>query len=257
MKYILKQAAEFKKRLVNSDLLLGTRIGIDSLSTAEALSNLPFDWFFIDMEHTEIPEFRLDSFLITLKTKPCLVRVKKNEDVYIKKAMDAGASGVIIPKVSNQLEAKSAVQAFRTAPLGKRGVGLVRSNNFGFDLGDYLERVNANSLLIVQIEDKAGVQNIGSILDVEGVDAVFVGPYDLSINLGAPNEFDSKNFVTSIDKIVSNCKARHIPIGIFEAKKERIKNLNAVGFSFFCISSDISFLIDKARDNIASLKDRV
>ena len=209
MEYILKQANDFKRQLFNLEPLFGTRIGINSLSTVEALSSLPFDWFFIDMEHTEIPESRLDSFLITLRTKPCLVRVKKNEEIYIKKAMDAGASGVIVPKVSNYAEAESAVQAFRTPPLGQRGVGLTRSNNFGNGLSDYLEEVNASSLLVVQIEDVAGVQNIGSILDVEGIDAVFIGPYDLSISLGVPNEFESNDFVTSIDKLVSNCKAKH------------------------------------------------
>ena len=256
MRLDLKKSEEFKSRLIKLELLVGTRISLDSLSSAEALSNLSFDWFFVDMEHTEIPEHRLGSILLALSDKPCLVRVSKNEDIFIKKAMDAGASGVIIPKVSNKEDAERAVRSFKMPPLGIRGIGLTRSNNFGDGLDSYLENIDKSSLLVAQIEDFEGVENIDSILDVKGIDALFIGPYDLSISLGVANKFDSDKIKVSFDKIVKACKAKCRPLGIFESNENRMAKLKNSGFTFFCMSSDISFLTNEAKNNLFNLKDK-
>ncbi len=256
MKIDLKKNEEFKLQLTRLESLVGTRISLNSLSSAEALGNLSFDWFFIDMEHTEISEHQLSLILLALSSKPCLVRVSKNQDIFIKRAMDAGSSGVIIPKVSNKIDAEEAVQSFKIPPLGTRGVGLTRSNNFGDGLESYLENIEKSSLLVAQIEDLEGVENIESILDVKGIDAVFVGPYDLSISLGVANQFDSNKFKVSLDKIAKACKANCRPLGIFESNVNRIAKLKNSGFTFFCISSDISFLINEAKNSLLNLKEK-
>lgn len=256
MKLDLKKNEEFKLRVMKLETLVGTRISLNCVSSAEALSNLSFDWFFVDMEHTEIPEHQLGSILLALSDKPCLVRVSKNEDIYIKKAMDAGASGVIIPKVSNTIEAEKAVRSFKMPPLGTRGVGLTRSNNFGNGLDNYLEYIERSSLLVAQIEDLEGVDNIDTILDVKEIDAIFVGPYDLSISLGVANNFESKKFKVALDKIIKACKKIGRPLGIFESNDNRIAKLKMSGFTFFCMSSDISFLINEAKKSLVNLKEK-
>lgn len=255
MKLDLKKNEAFKLRVTRLEHLVGTRISLNCLSSAEALSNLSFDWFFIDMEHTDIPEHQLSSILLALSDKPSLVRVSKNEDIYIKKAMDAGAAGVIVPKVSNMIDAKKAVLSFKMPPSGTRGIGLTRSNNFGHGLDNYLENIERSSLLVVQIEDSEGVENIKSILDVKGIDAVFVGPYDLSISLGIANKFDSEKFKAALDKIIEACKENRMPLGIFESNENRITKLKTSGFTFFCLSSDISFLINDAKRILINLKE--
>ena len=254
MKKIFSHAGQFKQKIANLSLLFGTRISINSLATTESLGLLPFDWFFIDMEHTEVPESQLSTILVTLRDKPCLVRIAKNDEVYIKRALDAGAVGLIIPKVSNSVDAKNAVCSSKVYPLGDRGIGLTRSNGFGENLEANLKSANSDFLLIAQIEDKDGIKNIDSILDVEGIDAVFVGPYDLSISLGVANQFESIEFLESIEEVLRSCKEKEKPIGIFETKKNKINDLINQGFTFFCLSSDISFLITEAKNNILDIK---
>ena len=256
MKQDLEKNEEFKLRVIRLETLVGTRISLNCVSSAEALSNLSFDWFFVDMEHTEIPEHQLGSILLALSDKPCLVRVSKNEDIHIKKAMDAGASGVIIPKISNTIEAEKAVRSFKMPPLGTRGVGLTRSNNFGNGLDNYLEYIDRSSLLVAQIEDSEGVDNIDTILDVKEIDAIFVGPYDLSISLGVANNFESKKFKVALDKIIKACEKIGKPLGIFESNDNRIAKLKMSGFTFFCMSSDISFLINEAKKSLVNLKEK-
>jgi 2-keto-3-deoxy-L-rhamnonate aldolase RhmA len=183
------------------------------------------------------------------------VRLSANDPVQIKRVMDAGAYGVIVPMVNSAAEAKQAVAAVRYPPKGRRGVGLARAQGYGTSFDWYLNWVNRGPLVIVQVEHIKAVDNLEAILSVEGVDGYIVGPYDLSGSLGVPGEFDHplmKNAMQQIETVGAD--SGKVPgIHVIEPKPNELKNRIEQGYRFVAYSLDIRMLDCACRNGLNSI----
>ena len=145
---------------------------------------------------------------------PCIVRVPAAEEVAIKRVLDLGATGIIAPQVNTAEQAAAVVRAARYAPQGQRGVGLARAHGYGFQFQSYVESANEQIAVIVQAEHALAVENIEQIVQVEGVDAVQLGPYDLAASLGKMGQVDDPEVTQAIDHVTKTCQAANHAVGL-------------------------------------------
>jgi 4-hydroxy-2-oxoheptanedioate aldolase len=222
---------------------LGAWLTIGSGFSAEIMAHAGFDWACVDMQHGVIDYQQMVVMLQAMSGTPVtpLVRVPWNEPGIIGKSLDAGARGVIIPMVNSPAEAERAVAACRYAPVGHRSYGPLRAN---YSAGpEYYENANADVLCIVMIETREAVARVDDILSVPGIDAVYIGPADLSITLGlspAPDH-DEAVFADAITRVVTACKAHGVVPGIAGNQKTAPKRV-AQGFRLVEVASDARLL---------------
>ena len=190
-------------------LQLGTWITLNHFSIAELLADSGFDWLCIDMEHSVTDYFEAQQLIMTIQSKglKAYVRVGENNDRIIKRVLDAGADGIIVPMVNNKNDAIKAIKSVKYPPVGKRGVGLSRAQDYGFGFEKYKDNKAKKIKLIVQIEHVDGVNNLESILDLDNIDGTFIGPYDLSGSMGKPgkyNDIEVKKVLEKYETIANN-----------------------------------------------------
>ncbi len=238
---------------------IGSWITIPHASIAEIMAKAGFDWLVIDMEHSPICISGAEEMIrvIQLCGIPVLVRVGENNACLIKRVMDSGASGVIVPMVNTMEEAKKAVMAVKYPPKGQRGVGLARAQGYGTLFEEYQRWVAEESTVIVQVEHIQAVNNLDEILSVEHVDGVIVGPYDLSASLGIPGQFNHIDMLKALDTI-KNCIQKGIkPFGFHVVDPD----VNAAiakfqdGYSFLAFGVDFLFLGGMCRNTLGSLRE--
>lgn len=206
----------FRSRLVGGETLMGAMVTLPTAATAEILADAGFDWLFIDGEHSPLDQSDILSILQAVGHRiACVVRVPAGEEVAIKKVLDLGAAGIIVPQVNTAEEASDVVRFARYAPEGERGVGLARAHGYGFRFQEYLESANEEIAVIVQAENARAVENIEAITKVPGVDAVQLGPYDLSASLGKMGLIDDPLVTAAIDRITNACKSAGVSMGHF------------------------------------------
>ncbi len=196
-----------KEKLRNGELTLGSWITLGNTSVAEILANAGYDWLVVDLEHTTISIEQAGELIriIDLAGVTPLVRLTSNDENQIKRVMDAGAHGIIVPMVNNAEDAINAVAATRYPPAGNRGVGLARAQGYGVSFQNYLSwqsDMDSGPVVVVQIEHINAVAHLKEILNVPGVDAFIIGPYDLSCSMGIPGQFDHPEFKQIIEKII-------------------------------------------------------
>lgn len=214
----------FRQRLRNLEPLIGTMITLDTPATAEVLAELGFDWFFVDGEHGPLESAELLGILRAVDHQvPCVVRVPAAEETPIKKVLDLGAAGVIVPMVNTPEQAADVVKYARYAPQGSRGVGLARAHGYGLTFGDYVENANETVSVIVQAEHIDSVNNIEKIVQVEGIDAIQLGPYDLSASMGKMGQVDDPEVVQAIDHVIKTCQDAGLAIGWFGVTAEAVR----------------------------------
>lgn len=244
-----------KEALKEGRLTLGTWITIDSPEVTEALSRVGFDWFVIDMEHAPLTIGMVEKLIMPMNGSNVspVIRVAWNDPVLIKLALDIGAEGILIPWVNSKEEAKRVVKACRYPPKGMRGVSPRRANVYWLDK-TYTKRADEKIAVIVQIETKDAIKNMRGILSVEGVDAFFVGPYDLSFSLGVPGEFESGTFKDAMAGIIDAMKETGKTGGIWTDNLEDAVKRIKQGFRFVSISADIFILINAAKSILEGIK---
>jgi 2-dehydro-3-deoxyglucarate aldolase/4-hydroxy-2-oxoheptanedioate aldolase len=181
------------------------------------------------------------------------VRVPANEEIWIKKALDAGAEGVIIPRVNTAVEAARAVHWSKYPPEGGRGVGFARANLYGTRFQEHVETANRATAVIVQAEHIEAVRNIGDIAAVPGVDAVFIGPYDLSASLGKPGSIQDRDVREAIAAVVAACSRAKKPIGIFSGDIAGARRALAEGYSLVCSGIDVALYTSAALEILREL----
>ncbi|MBU3714070.1 MAG: 2,4-dihydroxyhept-2-ene-1,7-dioic acid aldolase, partial [Ferruginibacter sp.] len=183
--------SNLKQKLKNREITIGSWLTIPHQSVIEILSTAGFEWLAIDIEHAAISIETVMNLIghIQGNGMQALVRVSKNEEVVIKRVLDAGADGVIVPMIKNKEEAIEAVNYVKYPPLGKRGVGLNRAQKYGTAFNTYQEWVKNEAVLIAQIEHIEAVNNLEEIYAVPDIDGIIVGPYDLSASMGYPGEY--------------------------------------------------------------------
>lgn len=226
---------------------LGSWITFPSVASAEIMSRAGFDWLAIDMEHTCLSMREAEDLIrvIDLHKVSALVRVTSNQPDQIKRVLDAGAHGVIVPKVNSAEDAKRAVAAVCYPPVGNRGVGLARAQSYGPGFGDYLKWMKSDGpVLIVQTEHRDAVKNIDSILEVPEVDGVIIGPYDLSASMSIPGEFDHPVLKEAMALVLSACQEHKKSCGLHVVEPNWAEAAAKVkaGYNFLALSVDMRIL---------------
>ncbi len=183
---------------------LGSWITLGHPGIAEIMANAGFDWLAVDLEHSVIAIDTAGDLIrvIDLCGVAPLVRLTSNLPDQIKRVMDAGAQGIIVPMVNSAMDAQQAVASVRYAPSGNRGVGLARAQGYGPRFQEYLAWQRDSAVVVVMIEHKDAIRNLRDILAVPGVDAFFIGPYDLSCSLGFPGQFEHSEFLAAMAEIL-------------------------------------------------------
>ncbi|MBN2558270.1 MAG: hypothetical protein JXB33_05915 [Clostridia bacterium] len=236
----------FRSRIKDKGLLVGTWIQIPHPDIAGILADKGFDWICADMEHTEFEVRDFSRMAEAVSGRGCspVARVAANEKMAIRRVLDAGAECVIVPLVNNKGEAKSAVAYAKYPPEGIRGHSFCRANGFGERFDEYAENANDRIAVIVMIESAEAVRNIDEILGVEGVDGIFIGPYDLSGSYGITGQTSHPVISGAIDEVAKACK-RHgkaAGIHIVEVNEAAVRNAIDKGFAFIALATDTVFL---------------
>ena len=252
-----EMSAPFRDRLRRGDPLLGTLLGLASPELAEIAADAGFDWLFVDTEHGAL-ETRDVLRIVQAVREPCacLVRVPETSEAGLKKALDTGAAGVIIPHVNSAADAALAVRWSKYPPQGARSVGFTRSNRYGVRFRENVATANAETIVVAQVEHIDGVRAIDGILAVPGVDAVFIGPFDLSASLAKPGRLDDPEVKGAIGAVAAACARARIPVGIFSAGVAAARQALDDGFTLVCAGVDTGLYAEAAAGLIRGLRPR-
>lgn len=230
-----------KKRLKLGKQTYGVWITLESPIVTELLSTLHFDWFVFDTEHSPLEIIQVQTLMQAMRgeeTTP-IIRVMWNDIVAIKRALDIGAYGIVIPWINSKREAEMAVKACRYAPKGLRGCGPRRAALFD---PDYLSTADEEILIIAQIETKKAVENIEEILSVEGIDVSYIGPADLSASYGHLGDMSHPEVQDAIDTVFEASVAAGVATGVHLGSGKSIMDRVDKGYNFITVGGDLQFL---------------
>lgn len=247
-----------KKALLERKTTFGTWIQMGHPAVAEILAEAGFDWITVDCEHTDIDLKAFSSLACGISTKGSvpMARVRENDNLAIRQALDAGAGGVIIPLVNNAGEAKKAVASAKYPPEGIRGFAFCRANHWGIHFDDYVEKANSDIIVIAMIESRQAVENIDEILDVNGIDGIFIGPYDMSGSYGVTGQTDHPIMIEACRQVADSCRKHGKSAGIHIVKPSEasIKKALEEGFTFIALGMDTVFLDESSRRYLGESK---
>ena len=245
-----------KRQLHAGEPSIGTWLSLGSPLAAEQLTQAGFDWLNIDQEHSAVDAGLTLAVLqaISLGETVPLIRVPWNSGDWIKRALDAGAYGVVVPMVNSREEAEQAVRACKYPPEGVRSVGGIRPRLYGGQ--DYVARANDEIVVIIQIEHIEGVKHARDILSVPGIDAYFIGPNDLCMSMGLPPslEPDLPAFWEALESVRQAAREFGVAPGIHVATPERGTRMLEQGYQFLSIASDAAFMATAASSTVKQLK---
>jgi 2-keto-3-deoxy-L-rhamnonate aldolase RhmA len=247
-----------RKALRERSFCIGTWIQVGHAAVAEVLANAGFDWLCADGEHTDIgpAEFAAVARGLHGRGPVPLVRVRENDTLAIRQMLDMGALGVIVPLVNSAADAEAAVRAAKYPPQGVRGFAFHRGNDWGVDFADYAAQANAEIAVVVMIESREAVENIEEILAVEGVDGVFIGPYDMSGSYGLPGETAAPVIQRACARVVEACRnaGKSAGIHVVLPTPESVEQAVRQGFTFIAVGVDTVFLSQGARTALATAR---
>ena len=234
-----------REKLRTGGVSIGSWMQIPHPSIAEIMGQAGYDWVAVDMEHGSIGTHQLPDLFRALElgnTLP-LARVARGHAKDCKQALDAGAGGIIVPMIESEEQLVEVRDACRWPPAGMRGVGFSRANLFGKNFEDYRKEAQA-PLIVAMIEHISAVDSLREILDVDGLDAILIGPYDLSASMGLTAQFDHSDFCKAIELIRSLADEMSIPVGvhIVEPSPGQLQKRLDEGYRFISYSIDAVFL---------------
>lgn len=234
----------FRQQCINGEVVIGTFAAIPHPVAIEVIAASGVDFLCIDWEHSQIARDRIEDLIRAsdVHKVPAMVRVPGHAPESIAAVLDAGARGVLVPRVSTAAQATAAVQATRYPPIGTRGVGPGRAAAYGYRIPDYLTRANESLLLAIQVETAEGLANIEEIAAVEGVDLIFIGPGDLSVSIDAMGPANADKLNAAIETIASTARKAGRRVGIFRPSADDIGKWIKSGISFHILASDTMFL---------------
>jgi 2-dehydro-3-deoxyglucarate aldolase len=246
----LNKIKSIRVKLQNNQSSIGTWQQIPHASISEILGQAGYDWVAVDMEHGSIGVDQLPDLFRAIElggTLP-LARIAESKPKDCKQALDAGAGGIIAPMIQSADQLKTIRDACCWPPDGKRGVGFSRANLFGKQFDAYKEEAQS-PLLVAQIEHIDAVSNLEDILQVESLDAIIVGPYDLSASMGLTAEFKQDDFRVVMGQIINLCKKYNVPCGdhVVQPDPELLKKRMNEGYRFIAYSIDAVFLYHSAQ----------
>ena len=229
----------------------GTWMQFGHPGIAEVLSTAGFSWIAADCEHGEMDEKDVASLVRAVHGRGVapLVRVRENDTLAIRRVLDLGATGVIVPLVNSAAEAHAAVRAATYPPRGIRGFAFHRGNDYGVHFDEYIDRANREISVVTMVESREAVENIDEILAVEGLDGVFVGPYDLGGSYGVVGRTDDPVITAALVRVVEACEKAGKAAGthVVLPAPSAIRSAIDAGFTFIALGMDDVFLEQGAR----------
>ncbi len=245
----------FRDSLQSATPLIGTLLTVASPEIAEALALQGFDWIFIDLEHGSLSIKDAQVAIQAVADRSfTLVRVPDGTPENIKRVMDTGCSGIIVPMVSSESYARKIVALAKYPPLGERSVGLGRAQGYGLRFGEYLASANAQTAVVVQIEHRDAISSVDQIAAVPGIDALFVGPYDLSNSMGLVGQVSHPDVVAAIGKVRVACGRASLAMGIYCSNAELASNEIKAGARMVAVGTDIMHMASSARSTLDALR---
>ena len=246
----------------NNEKMIGAFFNSGTVVSAEVLGGLGFDFIVIDTEHCQYDFKDIEAFIRAAECRGLIpiVRIVDCSRNYILKMLDLGAMGLYLPFIKTADEVKKAVDYAKYPPVGQRGLGHAHKVGYGIDdivntgrPEDYLEWANENTLIFPQCETIEAVENIEGILAVDGVAGIFIGPYDLSISMGIPCQFDNPKFKAAVELVMDTCKKAGKMVFTMGMTSEDAKKKFELGFNGV-LATDTSFLISAAKSYIEGIK---
>ncbi|GAB7021381.1 HpcH/HpaI aldolase family protein [Halostagnicola bangensis] len=241
-----------KRALEEGDNPVGNWLSIGHPAIGEVSSALEFDFVLIDTEHTTMSLETVEnvSRAIDAKDAPTesIVRVPRNEPSRIKRVLDIGVAGVMVPMIESADEARQLVESVHYPPEGVRGIASGRAAEYGMDFVEYVTDANGSIVTVAQIESEAGLENAEEIAAVDGIDALFVGPADLSGALGVFAQWDARELQEAMDRVLRAGATHETPVGTLTVSPEQIDDRVEAGFDFLIVGKDTAYLANSSRD---------
>lgn len=245
-----------KRDLAAGKACLGATITFHSPVVAEIMSRVGFDWLWFDTEHTALT---LDNVATMLQATngadvSTVIRVPWNDRTMIKRALDIGPDGILVPVVNSREEAEAAVTAMKYPPWGERGAGLGRAQAYGMHMAEYLRTADDEVMTIVQIEHVKAVDNIDEIVAVKGVDAAFVGALDLSGSMGLLGQTDHPQVEKAVQTVLAACRKAGVSCGIVAIGPDQANRRIGEGFTCPIVGIDVLYLHGSAHAALSEVK---
>ena len=246
---------KFRARLLARERLIGVILTLPSPEVAEICALAGFDWLFLDMEHGSLDALAVQRIAQAVGERcACLVRLPTHDSTWIKTVLDVGVAGIIVPQVNTAVAAAAVLRHAKYPPAGQRSVGLARAQGYGATFADYVRTANEATTVVVQIEHIEAIRNVEEILRVPGLDAVFIGPFDLSASLNKTGLIADPEVQAAIERVLAACRSRQFPIGIFAPTLAGGRTALEQGYTLLAAGADISLLSDSARQWVKTLR---
>ena len=247
-----------KSALASGKPQVGTWLSFGDVFSARLMARVGFPWLTVDLEHSPIDWQTASLMFATIADSGCvpLARVPRGDHDLIKRCLDGGAMGIVVPMVNTVEEAKTAIAAAKYPPAGNRSIGgSIPALNFQAAVGDYYAKANDNVLVILQTESPEGVDNAEEIYSLPGVDAIFVGPNDLFWQMKPEDGSDptSDEFEAMLQRILAAGKKTGTPVGLHTQSVEDVERRIAEGWQFIALQSELKMMVSKAQEHIAAL----
>ncbi len=237
---------DFRSKIKNRSSVFGAWTSLGHLSITEAFTKAGVDFIGIDLEHSTISLEQAQGIIATSQAAgiPCLPRISSHNAEQIKRVLDSGADGLIVPMVNSKEEAQKIIEWSKYSPVGKRSFGVGRAQGYGHNFDSYTKSWNEQSTLIVQIESVQGVEAIDSILSLKEIDGVMVGPYDLSGSMGVPGQLFHPEVAAACERVVKACEKHGKACGtqVVDPNEKNVAEALTAGYTFVVLSSDVFLL---------------
>jgi 4-hydroxy-2-oxoheptanedioate aldolase len=234
-------------------------MGLGSPNVAELLAHAGFDWLVVETEHNGLDSAEVEHMLMAMNGTDAipLVRVPSAAPVFIQRALDMGALGIVVPMVHSAAEVDAIVCATRYPPQGTRSFGPLRASRYTLDNQDYFTRVNDNVLVVCILETKEAVDHLEDILAVPGIDALFLGPFDLCLSLGLdPMKQPHPEIESIIRRALALCRQHGIAMGMGAGTPEELRARQAQGVTMLGYGPDYAMLVKAATAGLAAFDRR-
>jgi len=237
---------KIKNKFLNRDTVFAGWTSLGNPQVTEMLSRSNVDFVGIDIEHSTISQEQSQSIISACHSNSvcCLPRIATHNMEAIKRLLDSGADGIIVPTVDTPEQIEKLIEWMKYPPLGKRGYGIARAQGYGHNFEKYIADWNSSSSLIIQIESISAVENIEQLLQIEEVDGAMIGPYDISGSLGIPGEIEHEQVRNAGQIVVDACKKYGKACGTqdIDPTTETIQLAIDSGYTFVVLASDVFIL---------------
>jgi len=252
-----RRSPPLKQRLWAGETTLGSWVTVAHPAIADVMAKAGFDWLMVDLEHSVMTLRDAEDLIRVIEANDVtpLVRVASHDPVQIKRVMDAGAHGVMVPMVTTRADAQRAVESVKYPPHGTRGVGLARAQGYGTAFESYRTWLERESIVIIQIEHIDAVERLADLVSVQGVDGFLVGPYDLSGSLGVPGQFDHPSVRDALEHIQHLVSRQTIAAGyhVVPPRPELVAEKMKEGYRLIGYSLDMLLLAQTCRTGLEHL----